>query len=176
MHGSSLALAAAPSETALAKYGRRAISSPTMAYLTQAFIAIAVIAVVAIAAVSFEPANPLAPWLKLVERYATDRRPSQLTFTDVSVLFGSSRRGLKPLTDFGHFDIALDDFGLWLIYKGPLPDDCPAGIKIPGTHVRFVQQKGDQYQFDLFAEPPVRIAVPGEAGVTIQQKCQADAT
>ena len=147
-----------------------------MEYLTEAFIAIAIIAVVAVAAVSFEPANPLAPWLKLADRYGTDRRPSQRTFTDVSVLFGSARRAPRPVTDFGHFDIALDDFGLWLIYKGPLPDDCPAGIKIPGTHVRFVQQKGGQYQFDLFAEPPVRIAVSGEAGVTIQQKCQADAT
>lgn len=144
-----------------------------MAYLTQAFIAIAVIAVVAIAAVSFEPANPLAPWKKLVGRYATDRRPSQRTFTDVSILFGATRGALKPLTDFGGLDVALDDFGLWLIYKGPLPDDCAAGIKVPGTHVRFVQQKGDQYLFDLFAEPPVRISVPGEAGATIQQKCQS---
>jgi len=159
---------------ALAMYNRRAISSPAMEYLTEAFIAIVVIAVVAIAAVSFEPANPLAPWLKLVERYATGRRPSQRTFTDVSVLFGSPRRAPRPLTDFGHFDVALDDFGLWFVYKGPLPDDCPAGIKIPGTHVRFVQQKGDQYLFDLFAEPPVRIAVPGEAGAAIQQKCQSD--
>ena len=158
----------------LAKYGRRAISSLAMDYLTEAFIAIAVIAVVAIAAVSFEPANPLAPWLKLVERYATDRRPSQRTFTDMTVSFGSSRRTPRPLNDFGHFDMALDDFGLWLVYKGPLPDDCPAGIKVPGTHVRFVQQQGDQYLFDLFAEPPVRIAVPGEAGATIQQKCQGD--
>lgn len=147
-----------------------------MAYLTEAFIAIAVIAVVAIAALSFEPTNPLAPWLKLAGRYATDRRPSQRTFTDVGILFGSTRGTLRPLTDFGGFDIALDDFGLWLIYKGPLPEDCAAGIKVPGTHVRFVKQKGDQYLFDLFAEPPVRIAVPGEVGSTIQQKGQSDAT
>jgi len=147
-----------------------------MAYLTQAFIAIAVIAVVAIAAVSFEPANPLAPWLKLVGRYATDRRPSQRTFTDVGILFGATRGALKALTDFGKFDVELDDFGLWLIYKGPLPDDCAAGIKIPGTHVRFIKQKGDQYLFDLFAEPPVRIAVQGGVGAMIHQKCQGDVT
>jgi len=147
-----------------------------MAYLTQAFIAIAVIAVVAIAAVSFEPKHPLAPWLRLVDRYATDRRPSQLTFIDVSILFGATRGALKPLTDFGKFDAALDDFGLWLVYKGPLPDDCAAGIKVPGTHVRFVKQKGDQSQFDLFAEPPVRIAVQGELGAMIQQKCQSEAS
>ena len=155
-------------------YTRRAHSSPAMQYRTEPCSANVVLAVVAIAAVSFEPRNPLAPWVKLVERYPTDRRPSQRTFTDVSVLFGSPRRAPRPLTDFGHFDVALDDFGLWFVYKGPLPDDCPAGIKIPGTHVRFVQQKGDQYLFDLFAEPPVRIAVPGEAGAAIQQKCQSD--
>jgi hypothetical protein len=135
-----------------------------MEYLTEAFIAIAIIAVVAIAAVSFEPSNPLAPWLKLADRYGTDRRPSQRAFTDIGVLF------------FGKFDVELDDFGLWLIYKGPLPDDCAAGIKVPGTHVKFVKQKGDQYLFDLFAEPPVRIAMQGEPGAMIQQKCQGDAT
>ena len=147
-----------------------------MEYLTEAFIAIAIIAVVAIAAVSFEPANPLAPWFKLTDRYGTDRRPSQRTFTDVAVLFGATRGALRPLTDFGKFDVELDDFGLWLIHKGPLPDDCAAGIKVPGTHVRFVKQKGDQYLFDLFAEPPVRIAMQGEPGAMIQQKCQGDAT
>ena len=160
----------------LAKSRHRAISSPAMAYLTEAFIAIAIIAVVAIAAVSFEPANPLASWFKLAERYGTERRPSQRAFTDVGVLFGSTRGALRPLTDFGKFDVELDDFGLWLIYKGPLPDDCAAGIKVPGTHVRFVKQKGDQYLFDLFAEPPVRIAVQGDPGVMIQQKCQGVAT
>jgi hypothetical protein len=107
-----------------------------MEYLTEAFIAIAIIAVVAVAAVSFEPANPLAPWLRLADRYGTDRRPSQRTFTDVGVLFGSTRGALRPLTDFAKLDVELDDFGLWLIYKGPLPDDCAAGIKVPGTPCR----------------------------------------
>jgi hypothetical protein len=122
-----------------------------MEYLTEAFIAIAIIAVVAVAAVSFEPANPLAPWLRLADRYGTDRRPSQRTFTDVGVLFGSTRGALRPLTDFAKLDVELE-------------------------HVRFVKQKGDRYLFDLFAEPPVRIAVQGEPGAMIQQKCQGDAT
>ena len=69
--------------------------------------------------------------------------------------------------------MALDDFGLWFVYKGPLPDDCPAGIKIPGTHVRFVGEKGIDYVFDLYAEPPVRMAVRGEFGQVLAERSRS---
>ena len=98
-----------------------------------AFIALAVILVVAIAAFSFEPANPLEPWLRLVQSYGTGRAPSQVSFVDQEVTFGGKRGGLKKLSIAARFDATIDDFGFWLTYKGPLPDDCPDTIKIPGT-------------------------------------------
>lgn len=143
-----------------------------MAYMTQAFIAIAVIAVVAIAAVSYQPKNPLAPWLKLAERYATDRRPSQVMFARQQVFFSEGRSGLKTLGEFASFDATIDDFGLWLIYTGGEPEDVPPAVKIPGTHVRYQQQKGSQYVFELYAEPPVTIAVRGDFGDELMRRCQ----
>ena len=69
-----------------------------------AFIALAVVLVVAIAAFSFEPTNPLDPWLRLVQSYATPRQPSQVSFTDQEVQFGGKRGGLKNLAIAARFD------------------------------------------------------------------------
>lgn len=147
-----------------------------MEYMGEAFIAVAVLLVVAIAAFSFEPKNPLEPWLRLVKSYGTERQPSQVSFTNQEVLFGAKRSGLKKLSIAAKFDATIDDFGFWLTYKGPLPDDASETIKIPGTHLRFVLQNGDQYVFDLFAEPPVTIALKGELGATLMQRCQPAAS
>lgn len=147
-----------------------------MEYMGEAFIAVAVLLVVAIAAFSFEPKNPLEPWLRLAKSYGTERQPSQVSFTNQEVLFGAKRSGLKKLSIAAKFDATIDDFGFWLTYKGPLPDDASETIKIPGTHLRFVLQNGDQYVFDLFAEPPVTIALKGELGATLMQRCQPAAS
>lgn len=143
-----------------------------MEYLGTALIALAVLLIVVIAAFSFQPANPLEPWLRLVQSYATNRQPSQIGFADQQVLFGGTRGGLKTLSIAAKFDATIDDFGLWLTYKGGLPEDCPDTVKIPGTHVRFVAEKGDQFMFDLFAEPPVRIGLRADLGKTLRQRSQ----
>lgn len=147
-----------------------------MEYMGEAFIAVAVLLVVAIAAFSFEPANPLEPWLRLVRSYGTERQPSQVTFANQEVLFGAKRSGLKKLSIAAEFNATIDDFGFWLTYKGPLPEDAAETIKVPGTHVRFVLQNGDQYVFDLFAEPPVTVALKGELGATLMERCQSGAS
>lgn len=143
-----------------------------MEHMGSAFIALAVILVVALAAFSFEPANPLEPWLRLVQSYGTGRQPSQVSFVDQEVTFSGKRGGLKKLSIAAKFDAAIDDFGFWLTYKGPLPDNCPDTIKIPGTHVRFITQAGKEHVFELYAEPPVTVGVRGDLGDLLMQRCQ----
>ena len=147
-----------------------------MEYMGEAFIALAVLLVVVIAAFSYQPANPLESWLRLAQSYGTGRQPSQVSFPDQEVLFGAKRGGLKKLSIAAKFDATVDDFGFWLTYKGPLPEDATETIKIPGTHVRFVLQNGDQYVFELFAEPPVTVALKGELGATLMERCQTAAS
>jgi len=147
-----------------------------MEYLGSAFVVLAVLLVVAIAAFSFEPANPLEPWFRLAKSYATNREPSQVGYVDENVLFGQKRGGQKSLSIAAKFDATIDDFGFWLTYKGPLPDDCPETLKIPGTHIRFVTEVGNQYVFDLFAEPPVTVSLKGELGELLMQRCQPAAS
>lgn len=143
-----------------------------MEQMGSALIALAVILVVAIAAFSFEPANPLEPWLRLVQSYATPRQPSQVSFVDQEVQFGGKRGGLKNLAIAARFDATVDDFGFWLRYKGPLPEDCPDTLKIPGTHVRYLSKVGRQQVFELFASPPVAMGVQGELGEALMQRCR----
>jgi|GEM_PF-1857050 len=143
-----------------------------MEQMGSAFIALAVILVVALAAFSFQPANPLEPWLRLVQSYGTSRQPSQVLFVDEEVTFGGKRGGLKKLSIAAKFDATIDDFGFWLTYKGPLPDECPDTVKIPGTHIRLVTQAGRDPVFELYAEPPVTVGLRGDLGEQLMQRCQ----
>lgn len=147
-----------------------------MEFMSEAFVVLAILLVVGIAAFSFEPVNPLEPWLRLVQSYGTERQPSQVTFADQEVLFGAKRKGLKKLSIAAKFDATIDDFGFWLTYKGPLPDDAAETVKLPGTHVRFLLQNGDQYVFELFAEPPVAVALNGQLGAMLMERCQPAAS
>ena len=135
-----------------------------MSFLGPAFIVFAILMVVAIAAVAFDPANPLEQWLRLAERYETERRPSEVQFPGQRILFGGKRGSLKPLTPFVTIDATVDDFGLWLVCKGVEAEQFDPAVKIPGTHVRAAGTHGKYYVFELYAEPPVRIAVQGELG------------
>lgn len=144
-----------------------------MDFLGPALVVFAILIVVAIAAVSFEPANPLQQWLRLAERYATERRPSQVEFADQRILFGGKRGSLKPLTPFVTIDATVDDFGLWLVCKGVEADQFDPAVKIPGTHVRAAGNHGKHYVFELYAEPPVRIAVQGALGQELASRASS---
>jgi len=147
-----------------------------MEYLGSALVALAVLLVVVIAAFSFEQANPLDLWLRLVQSYATPRAPSQVSYTDQDIRFGTKTGNLKNLAIAAKFDATIDDFGFWITYKGPLPEGVPDTVKLPGTHVRFVGQKGSEFVFDLFAEPPVKIGLRGELGNALMERCQPAAS
>lgn len=141
-----------------------------MDYLGPTFIVFAILLVVMIAAISFQPANPLDAWFRLAERYQTPRRPSETQFSNQALMFGLKR--VKRLNDFARFDATIDEFGLWIIYSNNPQDEVPSALKIPGTHVRFVGEHGRKYLFDLYAEPPIRMAASGEFGATLRQRCQ----
>ena len=135
-----------------------------MDFFGPAFVVFAILIVVAIAAVAFEPANPFERWLRLAERYATERRPSEVQFPGQRILFGGKRGRLKPLTPFVTIDVTVDGFGLWLVCKGVEAEQFDPAVKIPGTHVRAAGKHGKHQVFELYAEPPVRIAVQGALG------------
>jgi hypothetical protein len=135
-------------------------------------IVFAILLVVTITAVSFEPANPLEAWLKLSERYATERRPSTVQFPGQRLMFGVGKKRVKSPHDLARFDVTIDDFGLWIVFKNANSDNLATALKVPGTHVRFELHHGQQYLFQVYAEPPVRLAVRGELGETLMQRSQ----
>lgn len=141
-----------------------AVDSSSMDFIGPAFVVFAILIVVAIAAVSFEPANPFEKWVQLTERYATERRPFEVEFADQRMLFGGKRGRLKPLTPFVTIDATVDDFGLWLVCKGIEAEQFDPAVKIPGTHIRAAGKHGKHHVFELYAEPPVRIAVQDALG------------
>jgi len=141
-----------------------------MEYMGSAFIALAVLLAVVIAAFSYNPANPLEPWLRLVKSYAAGARAPKVSYPDQAVQFGARRGGLKDLAIAAKFDTTIDDFGLWLTYKGPLPADCPATVKIPGTHIRYLSGSGQKEIFEVYASPPVRMGVRGELAAELLQR------
>lgn len=146
-----------------------------MSYLGPALAVLSILAVVAVAAIAFEPANPFALWLKLAEHYGSDRRPAQLSHPNELVLFAGLRGGFKSMGEATTFDAAIDDDGLWIVMKGNRPEGCPTVLKIPGTHIRFREQRGEQYRFDVFGRPPARMALFGEFGDAVMRRGQTEA-
>ena len=144
-----------------------------MDFLAPTMIVFAILLVVAIAALSFEPADPFAAWVKLAGSYGTERQPSAIQYAGQHIRFGGQRGKLKDLNAFVTYDATIDDFGLWITCKGIDEEQFPATLKIPGTHVRFVGEKGHEYVFDLYAEPPVRMAVRGEFGQVLAERSRS---
>lgn len=142
-----------------------------MEYFGSAVIVFVILIGVAVAVVAFEPANPLEKWIKLAEIYGTDDRPAEAQFVGQHVFFGGSRGALKPLHPNVTFDATIDDFGLWLILNNPRNPDAKPGIRIPGSHIRPAGKPGRDYTFELYAEPPVKIAVSGDFGAELYRKC-----
>ena len=143
-----------------------------MEFLSETLIVVVVLVAVAIAAVTFEAADPIEFWNRLAERYAADSRPDSARYAGQQILFGGPRGFLKPLSRDASFDVAIDDFGLWIAARGIDAQGAPLVIKIPGTHVRPAGRRGQGQVFELYAEPPVRIAVTGELAAELLQKSQ----
>ncbi len=89
------------------------------------------------------------------------------------IFFGGPRSALKPLAPSATFDIAVDDYGLWIAARGIDAGDLAPTLKIPGTHVKSAGKRRNGFVFKLFAEPPVRILVGGEPGSELMRRTQA---
>ena len=144
-----------------------------MEYFGETLIVLLILVGVAVAAVMFEPADPLDNWRRLAERYGTSDRPANAQYPMQQVLFGGPRGALKPLAPNANFDIAVDDYGLWIAARGIDAGDVAATLKIPGTHVKPAGKRKTGLLFKLFAEPPVRILVGGEPGSELLRRSQA---
>ena len=144
-----------------------------MEYLGETIIVFLILIAVAVATVMFEPADPLDHWRRLVERYATSDRPGGVQFEMQQIAFGGPRGALKPLGVSATFDVAIDDYGLWILARGIDTADTSRRIAIPGTHVRPAGKRKQGFVFKLYAEPPVRILVGGELGSELLRKSQA---
>jgi hypothetical protein len=144
-----------------------------MEFVGPTFIVFAILIIVAVAAVSYTPAAPYDAWLKLTQRYQTDRRPTVVQFTNQVLMFGEKR--VKRVNDFARFDTTIDDFGLWIVFRNNDQQEIPNALKIPGTHVRYEAHHGDQYLFQLYGEPPIRMTAKGEFGETLMKKVQGEA-
>lgn len=143
-----------------------------MEYFGETLIVVMVLVGVAVAAIMFEPADPLDNWRRLAERYGTGDRPANVQYAMQQILFGGQRGALKPLGPSATFDVAIDDYGLWIMARDIDAAASAPILRIPGTHVRAAGRRGEAYLFKLFAEPPVRIGVGGELAADLLQKSQ----
>lgn len=143
-----------------------------MEYFSETLVVLLILVSVAVAAVMFEPADPLDAWRRLAERYGTSDRPSNAQHAMQQIQFGGPRGTLKPLSPDATFDVAIDDFGLWIAARGIDAGDVSPTLKIPGTHVRPAGKRKNGFVFKLYAEPPVRILVEGELGSELLRKSQ----
>ena len=114
-----------------------------------------ILAVVTIAVVFFDPAKFAGAWRELMQRYATDQRPSSVTFPNEVIELGNVKA--MPI------DVALDDDGLWLIYLTQcvfLPWDC----------VRYRQEKDGRQNFQLRGKDPIELWVSRGLGTAMQRR------
>ena len=143
-----------------------------MEYMSETIVVVLILVVVAVAAVSFQPADPLDNWRRLVERYGTSSWPGNPQFTMQQIHFGGPRGALKPLSASAVFDVEIDEFGLCLAGRGIGSEDTPDIIRVPGTHVRPAGKRKQGFVFKLYAEPPVRILVGGELGSELMRRSE----
>jgi hypothetical protein len=124
----------------------------------------------------YRPRSPEFLWRRLSDAFATDRRLKAYPFKRESVFVRhvSSRKPLQVfvLTEprygqYAHFDVGLDDRGIWLMFHGPDSAKCAASIFVPWVRVRFVKHIGDYSCFTFFARKPVGVTIRRALGEEI---------
>jgi len=114
-----------------------------------------ILAIVTAAVFLFDPAKVAGAWRELVQLYATDQRPSSVTFPAEVIELGNVKS--MPI------DAALDEDGLWLISDAQclfLPWDC----------VRFRQEKDGRQNFQLRGKDPIELWVSRGLGTAMQRR------
>ena len=130
-----------------------------MENLSPTVIVFLTLAIVLAAALAYKPTSFVGQWQKLADKYQTSNSPRRITFPDEYIMVGRLLGGLWPwrndFAEYAKFDVEVDDDGLWLLYDGPLPERCPPRLFVPGTHVKYVKEKRDQFFFLLHADYPI---------------------
>jgi len=68
-----------------------------------------------------------------------------------------------------HFDVCIDDDGLWMSYVGPEPEQCAPSLLVPWSQIEFVKHWSNHSYFTFMAEDPVGITVRKQLGEAVTQ-------
>jgi hypothetical protein len=63
-----------------------------------------------------------------------------------------------------HFDVCIDNTGVWMLFNGPEPEKCAPSLLVPWRQIRFVKHMPNRSYFTFLAEEPVGISVSRELG------------
>jgi hypothetical protein len=116
----------------------------------------------------FRPKSPEILWRRFSEAFATDRRLRAYPFKHESVFLRhvSTRNPLQVfvLTEprhgqYAHFDVGLDDRGIWFLFDGPASAKCAASIFVPWVRVRFAKNLDNYSCFTFLARKPVGVTI-----------------
>ena len=148
-----------------------------MEYLEPAVKVLLILGAVLVAALAFQPKSLVGQWRILSDLYGTPNSPRKVSFPDQHLLIGKLSGGVRPFgtggAEFAKFDVEVDNDGLWLLYDGPTPEKCAPRLFVPGTHVRYLKDKGGQYSFLIHADKPIPLRTNQELGEAIKRKCMA---
>jgi hypothetical protein len=119
----------------------------------------------------FRPKSPEFFWRRLSETFATDRRLNAYAFKYESIFVRSAleRTQLDAFFpwQYAHFDVGLDDKGLWLLFAGPDPAKCAESMFTPWSKIRFTGHWQDHYYLTILSKKPVGMTVRKPLGEAI---------
>lgn len=135
-----------------------------MDFVTSPLFVFLLLGLVATAAFMFEPGGLTGEWRELAKLYATERRPSSITFESEQVEL--SMLGLTQI------DAALDDEGFWILINAPADGKVRACLLIPWDCVRFRQTRENRQFFQLRGKDPVDFLVSNNLGNALQRRSE----
>ena len=68
---------------------------------------------------------------------------------------------------YAHFDVNIDNDGVWMSFVGPEPGKCAPSLFVPWSQIRFVKHWLNNSYFTFLAEEPVGITVRKPLGEEI---------
>jgi hypothetical protein len=68
---------------------------------------------------------------------------------------------------YAHFDVNIDNEGVWMSFVGPDPGKCAPSLLVPWHRIRFVKHWLNHSYFTFLADEPVGITVRKSMGETM---------
>ena len=131
-----------------------------MDFASEQFIVILILGFVVFAAISFQPGGYQGNWKLLADRFETERRPVATNFPGEVI----------ESSGYAHFNVSVDNEGLWLLYDGPRPRKAPACMLLPWNQITNCGQTSKAYAFSVAAEKPVPLVSESELGAAIARR------